>query len=60
MSLDEWMTVAARDAERRGIPRLVPLLDGLRASLDRLRTADWNDDLGPAVRRPDQAAGSRT
>jgi hypothetical protein len=50
MTLEAWVTAAKRDAERRGLPQLPPLLDTLRSAMERLRAADWNDDLrgGPS------------
>jgi len=58
MTVNEWLDACKRDAERREVPQLSPLIDGLRASIERLRAADWNDDLR-GVRPPDQAARSR-
>lgn len=55
MTPDELVADAKRDADRRGLPQLAPLLDGLRVSIERLRAADWNDDLRGA-RPPDHAA----
>ena len=45
MTLDEWVAATKRDAERRGLPQLASLIEGLRPSLERLRAADWNDDM---------------
>jgi len=44
MTLDEWYATAAADAERRQLPDLTPVLKGLRAAAETLRTAAWNDD----------------
>ena len=41
MTLADWFQVAKADAERRGLPALVPLLDMLRRSTTALRTTDW-------------------
>jgi hypothetical protein len=49
MNLDTWLADAQRDAATRGIPELAPLLGGLRVTLERLRAADWNDDLRGAT-----------
>jgi hypothetical protein len=49
MTLDRWLTDAKRDAATRGIPELAPLLEALRLTLERLRAADWNDDLRGAT-----------
>ena len=38
-----WLAAAEADAERRGMPELKPLLQGLAASTTALRAADWND-----------------
>jgi hypothetical protein len=61
MPLDAWMADARLDAERRGLPALVPLLESLQLVLARLRAADWNDDLSsrPASER-DSTIGQRT
>jgi hypothetical protein len=45
MTIDEWLEHALRDAERRGLPALRPLLEGLAKSTTALRAADWNVDL---------------
>ena len=44
MTIAEWLAQAKADAERRGLPELVPMLEGLAQSTERLRAADWNDD----------------
>jgi hypothetical protein len=44
MTIDDWYTWAASDADRRGLATLKPLLDGLRTATRELRDADWNDD----------------
>jgi hypothetical protein len=38
--LDAWLTAAIADAERRGLPELRPLLEGLARSTAIVRTAD--------------------
>jgi len=45
MTLDEWLENALRDADRRELPALRPLLEGLATSTTVLRAADWNLDL---------------
>ncbi len=56
MTLDEWYAWAVADAERRGLPSLKPLLEGLRTATRELREADWNltaareDDIEPPSR----------
>jgi hypothetical protein len=42
-SVDRWLRAAVADAERRGIPDLEPLLEGLARATVTLRAADWND-----------------
>jgi hypothetical protein len=40
MSVDEWLKSAIADAERRGLPELKPLLEGLAAATRALRSTD--------------------
>jgi hypothetical protein len=42
-SVDSWLRWAVEDAERRGLPDLKPLLEGLARATVALRAADWND-----------------
>ena len=44
MTIAEWLAAARADAEKRGLPDLIPMLDGLAQATERLRKADWNDD----------------
>jgi hypothetical protein len=44
-----WREWAKADAERRGLPQLVPLIDGLSTTIARLREGDWNDDAARAT-----------
>ena len=44
-SVDRWLHAAVADADRRGLPELRPLLEGLAEATVTLRTADWNDTL---------------
>jgi hypothetical protein len=44
MTIDDWFTWAAADAERRELPTLKPLLEGLRNATRELREADWNEN----------------
>ena len=48
MQLDDWFEHARRDAVRRGLPDLEPLLDMLFEATRALRAADWarTGDLG--------------
>lgn len=41
MRLDAWLQAATVDAECRGLPEVVPLLEGLAPSLEALRAAAW-------------------
>jgi hypothetical protein len=41
--IDTWLSAAIADAERRGLPELRPLLEGLAQSTRQLRAAEWND-----------------
>jgi hypothetical protein len=43
MTIPEWLAQAKADAEKRGLPELLPLLDGLAQSTQKLRAAEWND-----------------
>jgi hypothetical protein len=53
MTIDVWLRAAIADAEKRGLPELKPLLEGLAQSTRALRLADFNDDArGGAVRVP--------
>ena len=50
MTVDFWLQMALADAERRGLPALKPLLEGLARSTRALRDSDLNDraDVPPA------------
>jgi len=52
MTIEAWLEQAVRDAERRGLPALRPLLEGLARSTSALRAADWNRDLSGAPSTP--------
>lgn len=43
----EWLDDAVADAERRGLPQLKPLLEGLAQATSALRAADWNEGALP-------------
>jgi hypothetical protein len=53
MTIESWLQAAIADAEKRGLPELKPLLEGLARSTRTLRDADFNDDAagpkGPAL-----------
>jgi hypothetical protein len=44
MTVGEWLELAKADAAQRGLPDLIPALEGLAQATERLRAADWNDD----------------
>ena len=44
MTVQHWLDNAIADAERRGLPGLVPLLEALARATTVLRAADWNAD----------------
>jgi hypothetical protein len=49
MTVAEWLALAKADAEKRGLPDLLPALDGLAKATEQLRAADWNDPSSPAA-----------
>ncbi len=44
MMIADWLAAAKADAEARGLPELLPMLESLAQATERLRAADWNDD----------------
>jgi hypothetical protein len=44
MTITMWLEAATKDAERRGLPTLKPLLEALAKSTAALRNAEWNAD----------------
>ena len=44
MTINDWLNAAVLDAERRGLPELKPLLEGLARATEMLRSTDWNAD----------------
>jgi len=40
MSPDEWLAFARADAERRGLPEMIPVLQSLADAIAHLRAAD--------------------
>ena len=44
MTIKAWLDRAIHDAERRGLPALLPLLESLAQSTAALRSAEWNAD----------------
>lgn len=59
MQLDDWFEHARRDAVRRGLPDLEPLLDMLFRATRALREADWarSGETGTAGKTGTDAAG---
>ena len=49
MTVAEWLALAKADAEKRGLPDLVPALEGLAKATEQLRAADWNDPSIPSA-----------
>ena len=47
--LPVWFDTAKADAERRGLAHIVPVLEALRASGERLRQAPWADDAAARI-----------
>ena len=43
MTIDAWLEAAVKDAEKRGLPELKPLLEALAQATRTLRAADFND-----------------
>jgi len=53
MTIEYWLQAAIGDAERRGLPQLKPILEGLARATAALRAADFNDDAtGRSVTSP--------
>ena len=58
MTIEAWLRSATEDAERRGIPALKPILDGLAKAVAVVRAADFNDHANdglPGAERRDQS-----
>ena len=43
MTVDKWLEAMQADADRRGLPALKPLLEGLARMTTALRAADFNE-----------------
>jgi hypothetical protein len=58
MSSEGWKQWATADAERRGLPALAPLLEGLAGATTRLRATEWQapPDRPPRGVVPDDGA----
>ena len=48
MTVAQWLALAKADAEKRGLPDLIPALEGLAKATEQLRAADWNLPSSPA------------
>lgn len=57
MTVQAWLESALREADRRQLPALRPLLEALARSTAVLRAADWN--LDPADRSERSRANVR-
>ena len=44
MTIADWLAQATADAQKRNLPELIPMLEGLAQATERLRAADWNDN----------------
>ena len=42
MTIEAWLKFATEDAERRGLPELKPLLEGIAQSMRALRAAGFS------------------
>ncbi len=47
MTMDDWLRFSQADAERRGLPELKPILEGLARATAALRAADFNAHAEP-------------
>jgi len=56
MTVNGWLQAAIADAERRGLPELVPLLEGLGQSVLRLRGASFNETAAPRAIEPKRSS----
>jgi hypothetical protein len=49
MTIEHWLKAALADAEKRGLPELKPLLEGLAQSMKALRAAAFGGEAnGPS------------
>jgi len=56
MTIDDWLKFSQADAERRGLPELKPILEGLARATTALRAADFNVHAVPEPARDTDAA----
>ena len=59
MTVKAWLEEAHREAERKALPDLKPIFDGLAQAIATVRAADWNDDASGQVRRIDPPPDAR-
>jgi hypothetical protein len=52
VTVEAWLENALRDADRRQLPALRPLLETLARSTRVLRAADWNVDVSDRTEPP--------
>jgi hypothetical protein len=52
--LQAWLERALQDADRRRLPALRPLLEGLARSTALLRAADWNLEASDQTTQPSE------
>jgi hypothetical protein len=45
VTVHDWLEMTLRDADRRNLPALRPLLQALARATSTLREADWNVDI---------------
>jgi len=56
MTIAQWLASARADAERRGLPDMVPLLESLAGALAALRALDPGSDGPPEPSEPPDKA----
>jgi len=55
MTIDQWLETMQADADRRGLPALKPLVEGLARMTRTLRAADFNDRADGRSQEPPRA-----
>jgi hypothetical protein len=58
MTIDRWLESALADADRRGLPALRPLLEGLARATRALREADLDASPAAVTAPPPRRSGS--
>lgn len=59
MTVKAWLEEAHREAERKALPDLKPIFDGLAQAMTALRAADWNEDASGQSSRIDSPPDAR-